>query len=91
MLALRARRPHAFAGTYEPLEAGVDACAFVRGGEVLVVVGVRDGWRGATIAAPSGEWRDVLGAEREARGLTGSEPLADLLDEHGVAVFERLA
>ena len=40
-LALRARRPAAFAGGYEPLEAGEDVCAFIRGGEVLVAVAVR--------------------------------------------------
>ena len=33
-LALRAERPEAFAGAYEPLAAGPDAVAFVRGGEV---------------------------------------------------------
>ena len=33
-LALRARRPAAFAGSYEPLEAGEDTVAFLRGGEV---------------------------------------------------------
>ena len=40
-LALRARRPAAFAGDYEPVEAGEDVCAFLRGGEVLVAVAVR--------------------------------------------------
>ena len=45
LLGLRARRPEPFAGGYEPLDAGAGACAFVRGGEVLVVVGVRGGRR----------------------------------------------
>ena len=40
-LALRARRADAFAGSYEPLDAGEDVCAFTRGGEVLVAVAVR--------------------------------------------------
>src|SRR4051794_19653353 len=56
-LALRARHEEAFAGAYEPLELGDGVCAFVRGGEVLVAVGVRPD---ADPAAPSG-WRDVLG------------------------------
>src|SRR5919106_828240 len=30
-LALRARRPEAFAGTYSPLQAGEDCCAYLRG------------------------------------------------------------
>ena len=42
LLGLRARRPGPFApgtsGHYEPLDAGARACAFLRGGEVLVVV-----------------------------------------------------
>ncbi len=46
-LALRARRPEAFAtGAYEPVAAPEGVCAFVRGGEVLVVVPVRDGVAG---------------------------------------------
>jgi (1->4)-alpha-D-glucan 1-alpha-D-glucosylmutase len=57
-LELRARIPEAFAGAYEPLDLGPDACAFVRGGSVLVVVPLRD------VAAPhpGAGWRDVLGA-----------------------------
>ncbi|MEA2124581.1 MAG: (1-_4)-alpha-D-glucan 1-alpha-D-glucosylmutase [Solirubrobacteraceae bacterium] len=50
-LALRARRPAAFAGAYEPVAAPEGVCAFVRGGEVLVVVPVRDGVAG-TVTAP---------------------------------------
>jgi len=57
-LALRARRPTAFTGSYEPLDAGEDVVAFVRGGEVLVAVAVR----GDLLAfrPPPGDWRDVL-------------------------------
>jgi (1->4)-alpha-D-glucan 1-alpha-D-glucosylmutase len=40
-LALRARWPDAFAGPYEPVDAGPDVCAFTRGGEVLVAVPLR--------------------------------------------------
>ena len=54
VLALRERRPTAFAGGYEPLEAGADTCAFLRGGDVLVAVALRGEL--ATIDVP-GEWR----------------------------------
>jgi (1->4)-alpha-D-glucan 1-alpha-D-glucosylmutase len=57
-LALRARRPEAFAGSYEPVDAGRDVCAFLRGREVLVVVPVRAG--GSTDAPVPGPWRSVL-------------------------------
>ncbi|MGI8624274.1 MAG: malto-oligosyltrehalose synthase, partial [Solirubrobacteraceae bacterium] len=50
-LALRARRPEAFAGAYEPVDAPDGVCAYVRGGEVLVVVPLRDGV-GGTVSAP---------------------------------------
>lgn len=56
-LALRERRPAAFAGSYEPLEVGADTCAFLRGGEVLVAVAVR-GQLGRL--DPQGEWREML-------------------------------
>jgi (1->4)-alpha-D-glucan 1-alpha-D-glucosylmutase len=57
-LALRARRQDAFAGAYEPVDAGPDVCAYLRGGEVLVVVPVRGG-AGTEPAAP-GRWEPVL-------------------------------
>jgi (1->4)-alpha-D-glucan 1-alpha-D-glucosylmutase len=60
-LALRERRPAAFAAAYEPVEAGEDVCAFTRGGEVLVAVAVRGVLGG--FVAPSGEWRDLLRTE----------------------------
>ena len=56
-LAFRERRPAAFASTYEPVEAGEDVCAFLRGGEVLVAVAVRGDL--ATFQPPSGTWDDV--------------------------------
>jgi (1->4)-alpha-D-glucan 1-alpha-D-glucosylmutase len=90
LLGLRARRPAPFAGGYEPVDAGEGACAFLRGGDVLVVVGVRDGpdWSGALVDPPGGRWRDVLrGDERSFdRGVS----VARVVGEHGVAVFERL-
>jgi (1->4)-alpha-D-glucan 1-alpha-D-glucosylmutase len=60
-LALRARRPAAFDGDYEPVEAGRDVCSFVRGGEVLVAVALRGDL--AAFHRPAGEWRDVVGTE----------------------------
>jgi (1->4)-alpha-D-glucan 1-alpha-D-glucosylmutase len=40
-LALRARRPEAFAGAYAPVDAGADVLAFRRGENVLVAVPLR--------------------------------------------------
>jgi (1->4)-alpha-D-glucan 1-alpha-D-glucosylmutase len=56
-LALRAELPDAFAGDYEPVDAGPGVCAFLRGGAVLVAVPVREG---ARFEAPPG-FEDVLG------------------------------
>jgi len=97
LLELRAARPEAFGGGYAPIEAGTGACAYVRGGDVLVVVVVRGraaaespGDRGVagTLEAPRGRWRDVLSGGERSFGH--SEPLAGVLSEHGVAVFERV-
>ncbi|MDH4346227.1 MAG: malto-oligosyltrehalose synthase, partial [Thermoleophilia bacterium] len=56
-LALRARRPDAFAGPYEPVDLGPGVCAYTRDGTVLVVVPIRPG----TVLpdAPSG-WHDLI-------------------------------
>ena len=62
---MRAARPEAFAGSYEPLRAGADAVAFVRGGQVLAAVLLRG--EPVELALPAGEWQDVL-AEREVSG-----------------------
>jgi (1->4)-alpha-D-glucan 1-alpha-D-glucosylmutase len=56
-LALRAERPSAFTGSYEPAELGPGVCAYTRGREVLVAVAVRPA---ARVRVPGG-WRDVLG------------------------------
>jgi (1->4)-alpha-D-glucan 1-alpha-D-glucosylmutase len=64
-LALRAERAGAFAGSYEPVDAGEGVCAFVRGGEVLAAAAVRPG---AAVRLPAG-WRDVLGLEGLALGV----------------------
>jgi (1->4)-alpha-D-glucan 1-alpha-D-glucosylmutase len=83
-LALRARRPIAFTGSYEPLAAGPDTVAFTRGGEVLAAARLRgDGARALTL--PEGIWLDVLG-DRE---LSGRLTVADLTGELGIALLER--
>ncbi|MGZ4279538.1 MAG: alpha-amylase family glycosyl hydrolase [Solirubrobacteraceae bacterium] len=85
-LALRARRPAAFAGAYEPVDAGPGVCAYVRGGEVLAVVPVRD-WHGARPAVP-GRWRSVLD-DGEPVDLTEGADVAQLTGARPVALLER--
>ena len=68
-LQLRAQRPEAFAGGYEPIEAE-DVCAFTRGGEVLVAVPLRPD---ATFEAPPG-YEDALGADLGVWLLETLEP-----------------
>jgi (1->4)-alpha-D-glucan 1-alpha-D-glucosylmutase len=85
-LDLRARRPDAFAGAYEPVDAGPGVCAYLRGGEVLVVVPVRD-WEDASLAAVGGRWRDVLTGD--PRDLAGGASVRDLVALYGVALLER--
>jgi (1->4)-alpha-D-glucan 1-alpha-D-glucosylmutase len=67
LLRLRAERPAAFAGGYEPLEAGPDVCAFARGGEVLVAVALRGDLSGLRL--PPGRWDDVVPAHPHRRVL----------------------
>jgi len=91
-LALRARRPGAFAGAYAPVDGGDAVCAFARGeGEVLVVVPVRRSAQGATLQLPgelAGAWRDVLtGALRE---LSRRVQVSELTSPHGLALLERV-
>jgi (1->4)-alpha-D-glucan 1-alpha-D-glucosylmutase len=43
VLRLRAEHPETFLGAYEPVEAGEDMVAFVRGGEIGVAVALRPG------------------------------------------------
>jgi (1->4)-alpha-D-glucan 1-alpha-D-glucosylmutase len=88
LLGLRARRPRVFLdGDYEPVDASEHACAFLRGGDVLVVV-VRRGEAGdGTLEAPQGRWRDVLHGDE--RSFSGRTPLGDVVDRFGLGVFER--
>jgi (1->4)-alpha-D-glucan 1-alpha-D-glucosylmutase len=86
-LTLRAHRPDAFTEAYAPLEAGPDACTFLRGGVVLAAAAMRDG--DGSVDVPAGMWRDVLaGGERRLRGPV---PLAELLRDLPVALLERTA
>ncbi|MGH2916024.1 MAG: alpha-amylase family glycosyl hydrolase [Solirubrobacteraceae bacterium] len=90
LLGLRIRRPAALGpgGSYEPLDAGAAAVAYLRGGEVLVCVATRPGLepRGSLLRGARGRWRDLLnGDERE---LGSEAPLAELLGGHGIAVLE---
>jgi (1->4)-alpha-D-glucan 1-alpha-D-glucosylmutase len=88
-LDLRARRPEAFAGAYEPIDAGPDVCAFTRGdGEVLVVVVLRAGGEDAALQLPAGNWADVL-ADGDRRELAGPVQAAELAGPDGLALLER--
>jgi (1->4)-alpha-D-glucan 1-alpha-D-glucosylmutase len=89
LLELRTRRPAAFSGgSYEPLGAGDETCAFVRGHDVLVAVAVRDSPAGGELEAPAGRWRDVFSGDE--RSFAARVPLARILDADGVVVFERV-
>jgi (1->4)-alpha-D-glucan 1-alpha-D-glucosylmutase len=57
LLDLRRRRPQAFAGSYEPVDAADDVVAYLRGGEVMVGVSLREG---ASFDPPVDGWDDVL-------------------------------
>jgi (1->4)-alpha-D-glucan 1-alpha-D-glucosylmutase len=96
LLALRARNPLAFAGGYEPLDAGPAGCAFIRGESVMTIVQLpRAGFAGDAVLrdavlrdAPGGHWRDVItGAER---AFGPAEILSSLVGDHGFAVYERI-
>jgi (1->4)-alpha-D-glucan 1-alpha-D-glucosylmutase len=90
-LALRARRPEAFAGSYRPLDAGAGAFAFARGDAVIAATPLRRGARGERIAVPGdlrGAWRDALGDRRirlDAEARLGDLAAAPL----PVALLER--
>ena len=85
-LDLRARRPDAFAGAYEPVDAAPGVCAYLRGGEVLAVVLVRPAGA-AVLRGVAGRWRDVLTGEE--RDLGDEAAVADVLDASGLALLER--
>jgi hypothetical protein len=84
---LRIRRPAAFSGAYEKVGASATTVAYVRGGEVLVAVTTRSGPPDGRLEGVDGHWRDVLNGDE--RVLESGVPLAELLDEYGIAVLER--
>ncbi|MDO8213061.1 malto-oligosyltrehalose synthase [Conexibacter sp. CPCC 206217] len=90
-LALRERRPASFTGgSYLPLEAGPGVCAFARGDDAIVVVGVR-AWDDAVLTLPPalfGSWRSVL-ADRGGFALDAETRVDDLVDAYGLALLER--
>ncbi|HEX9944490.1 MAG TPA: malto-oligosyltrehalose synthase [Thermoanaerobaculia bacterium] len=97
-LLLRRRRPDAFdpGAAYEPLQArgarADHAVAFLRGGEVAVVVPrlvIRLGgdWGDTVVELPAGRWRNELTGE-EVEG--GPRPAAELLARFPVALLARL-
>ncbi len=88
LLRLRIRRPEAFAGAYTPLDAGPHTVAYLRGDEVLVLVATRPGSSEDQLQGAEGQWRDVLSGER--RSLDDSVAVSTLLDEHGIAILERM-
>jgi (1->4)-alpha-D-glucan 1-alpha-D-glucosylmutase len=92
LLALRADMPEAFAGPYLPLAAdgpdGEAYLAFCRGGQVSVVVPLRERPEPVTAAVtlPPGTWCDVVtGAVHEGARL----PVAEVVDRFPVAVLRR--
>jgi (1->4)-alpha-D-glucan 1-alpha-D-glucosylmutase len=88
-LALRARRPAAFAARYTPLDAGEECCAYLRGGDVLAATAVRPDAHAAGLEVPAGRWRNVLtGEELDLRGEVPFERVA--MPDWGVALLERV-
>jgi hypothetical protein len=61
-------------------------CAYLRGGEVLAVVPVRD-WQGARLAVP-GQWRSVLD-DGGPVDLTDGAAVEELTGAWPVALLER--
>jgi (1->4)-alpha-D-glucan 1-alpha-D-glucosylmutase len=99
VLELRAREAELFrSGAYQPLDAGPNVCAFLRGGSVLVAVPrlltslvkpgtfpLGDVW-GSAVLPGGGRWRNVFTGD----ALEGdSLPLARVFERFPVAVLER--
>jgi (1->4)-alpha-D-glucan 1-alpha-D-glucosylmutase len=99
-IRLRRSRPQAFGpdSTYEPLQVSGEkadhAVAFLRGGEVAVVVprlGLRlkGDWGDTALDLPAGRWRNELTGD-ELEGGRGSVSLATLLARFPVALLARM-
>jgi (1->4)-alpha-D-glucan 1-alpha-D-glucosylmutase len=56
-LDLRKRKPEAFAGGYEPVDAGDSGIAYIRGDSVFVAAEI---FPGAVLPEPAGDWREVV-------------------------------
>jgi (1->4)-alpha-D-glucan 1-alpha-D-glucosylmutase len=78
-LRLRRERPDAFTGDYEPLDAGPDVCAFVRGGVVLALAVLRDPGQDAHVDVP---WE----GRQTVRRLTGGRAYALLDRDRGFVI-----
>ncbi len=59
-LGLRARRPAPFAGAYTPLPAPSDVCAFTRGDQVAVLVGLRPDSSVDAVSLPRRGWQEIV-------------------------------
>ncbi len=94
LLRLRREDPEAFlaGSSYEPLEAGDRAVAFVRAGRVVTVAPTRAlqveraGWGDDAVQLPDGAWVDVLTGNEHAGG---AQQLSALLRDFPVAVLRR--
>ncbi len=94
-LRLRAERPDAFSGDYEPLFAmgeGADhIVAFSRAGEVVTIVprlplaAASHRWFGTTLSLPGGSWRNVFTDTMHE----GTIDVAPLIDAFPVALLVR--
>jgi maltooligosyltrehalose synthase len=82
---LRAELPEAFAGSYEPLDAGSRAIGYVRGGSVLVLAELFPGGAEADVDLPAGSWRDALNGGTYERA--GRVRLAELLNDRPIALL----
>jgi (1->4)-alpha-D-glucan 1-alpha-D-glucosylmutase len=89
-LALRARRPGAFSGSYASAAAGPTVCSFTRGNnDVLVVVRLSPGGTGSLVLPDdaAGCWRDVL--YDEVRELERVVQFEQVIGPLGVGLLER--
>jgi maltooligosyltrehalose synthase len=92
VLQAKAQRPDSFdGGSYTPLEAGPDVCAFLRGSDVLVLVPLRhkEPTDALVLLAPdvAGTWTSALTGARAQ--LRGELPVAELLEGLPAAVLLR--
>jgi (1->4)-alpha-D-glucan 1-alpha-D-glucosylmutase len=94
LLRLRREHPGHFLAdaSYQPLDPGPRAVAFLRGSAVATVAPIRSmsvvqrGWGDDAVVLPDGRWRDVLtGARRDG----GRHALEDVLATFPVAVLLR--